>query len=494
MSCEQSVTDALAALTNVEPLIAAVKAATDAENDTAGGQMADDALQLIKQVEKILGDITTDCQAADAAMAAEMAAATAAAAATQAKVIAGKAAPNPQTPVPGRDVFVADIPSITPNFDPNAWVAPSPIPGTMGSDVVGAFRLTFSATHGSYDDPIVHPGQPGANEHHHTFWGNPATDASFYDYVTLMTTGINSGEGGPINRSAKWMPSLMTGNGEVVVPEFITEYYKQIPAVDGSYMLAASAAEQARINAHRAWIRDANGVYTGEWAKTVALPDGLEYIVGNTLPADFFKGTLGHIVNWNLYALVLNASGQPQLGALIGQSTSLADVLALMTQGTSYYLQMSLGTPHGWDGKRVAAADHYSHLCAPKWDGNKGRMWLPDTHPFVMPAIEVKPLWRITPAVGDPKQMHLSSDMMTPGDMAHFDYKEGWFQPIKQEWQDHAINGFLNCSSANLGSGRQLKRSPAFAAEPFGVKNNVQTLDADGRFRMIGADGTRLVF
>lgn len=397
--------------------------------------------------------------------------------------------PPPPAPVPASpidtgmarapaqtDILIQDVPAVDFKVNPADWTDAAPVPPSAAPDVVGAFRLTSAVTHMSNEDSLAFPGNQRPGNHHHTYWGNPVSNSAT-TYENLVTQGVGSGEGGALNRTTKWMGSLLTGDMRVVVPDYITEYYKQLPAADGAWFKAQSAAEQARINAHRPHIIDAAGKDTGRFAKTVPLPQSLRYIIGNILPPEY-----GTTVTWTLY--------DAAMAVQIAESVTLSDLLAKMTQGTTYNLIMTVSTPQGWDGKRVRASDHHSHMAHPQWNGALGCFTMPETHPFLLPGILVRPKWRITPEAGDPKKLHFSSDLLSPGDTMHMEYMEGWHRPTIEAWHQGCIDGMLNSVSGNMGNGRILRRPPCFTFE---VKNNVITPDANGNARLVDADGVRLV-
>lgn len=393
-------------------------------------------------------------------------------------------APAPASPI---DIGMAAAPPALPDvlasqitpykvapLDP--WTEPAAIPGTGSPDVVGAFRLTAAVTHVSNADSLAFPGVARPRNHHHTYWGNPISDENT-TYQSLIAAGVGSGEGGPLNRSTKWMPSLLTADRRVIIPDYITEYYKQLPSIAATKLLPL--ADQTNIAKHRPHLIDAAGKDTGRFADTVPLPAGLRFIVGNILPQDFSKDVLGNIVTFLLYTPAM---------AQIAESPRLGDLLAKMTEGTSYVISMLIQSPGGWDGKRVSASDHHSHMQYVRWSP-LGYHYLPETHPFVVPAITIKPFWRITPECGDPKKLFLSSDILAPGDTMHFEYLEGWHRPTLEAWHAKCIDGFLNSSGGNLGDGRGLRRPPCFATT---VARNVITPDANGFARLIDSMGNRL--
>jgi len=85
-------------------------------------------------------------------------------------------------------------------------------------------RVYCPISHFSYDDPIVHPGQPDAT-HLHVFWGNTTTDA-YSTEASLLDAPRSSCEGGLNNRSAYWMPAVFNAAGEALIPEAAITYYK----------------------------------------------------------------------------------------------------------------------------------------------------------------------------------------------------------------------------------------------------------------------------
>ena len=88
----------------------------------------------------------------------------------------------------------------------------------------GQFRAECEFSHFSYDDPIVHPNQPGA-AHLHVFWGNTDVNA-FSTYDTLKDTGSSTCAGQELNRTGYWAPAMIDAEGNARIPEWIGVYYK----------------------------------------------------------------------------------------------------------------------------------------------------------------------------------------------------------------------------------------------------------------------------
>jgi len=84
------------------------------------------------------------------------------------------------------------------------------------------FQANCRATHDLMDDPIVHPGQPGAS-HQHTFLANTTTNAGS-TLASLRAGGSACTVGA--DRSAYWIPTMYDGTrvADPVGPQVI--YYK----------------------------------------------------------------------------------------------------------------------------------------------------------------------------------------------------------------------------------------------------------------------------
>jgi hypothetical protein len=84
----------------------------------------------------------------------------------------------------------------------------------------GIFRSTCLPSHVAMDDPIVHPGMPGAS-HQHEFFGNATTDASS-TYASLHGQATSCRIAA--DTAAYWVPSLYAG-GARVAPIRVNAYY-----------------------------------------------------------------------------------------------------------------------------------------------------------------------------------------------------------------------------------------------------------------------------
>ncbi len=273
-----------------------------------------------------------------------------------------------------------------------------------------AFRFRCKASHLQYDDPIVFPGQPGKS-HLHMFFGNRLANGNS-TYESLRQTGDGSCDGGPLNRSAYWMPALMNENGKVVVPDHVTIYYKNQPG-------------------------------------TNRIPRGLKMIFGydHRYPDKKFGG-------WKCS----NVSGK---FSTIGE----------VTCGTDGNIMAEIHSQACWDGKNLDSPDHRSHMAAGIWN-QYGEAQCPATHPVVIPAFTMLVVWSHT-GYAEYSKWRLSSDHVSPHDSKsaalpggtsfHADWFGAWDDSVMDMWHDGCMDGFKNCSAGHLGMGKMLKENPGFS-------------------------------
>ena len=336
--------------------------------------------------------------------------------------------PTPTAPpktVTSDEGFV-QLEKIATNFDSTTMFADRPLPGDMGSDIVGAFRFICQPSHNLYDDPIVFPGQPG-KAHLHTFYGNTEANANS-TYESLRTSGDSTCRNA-MNRSAYWMPAMLNGRGGVVMPEYTIVYYKRVPA------------DNERCQREKACI---------------GLPRGLRYVFGNTsqgavgdnkvsISCSDLDGTSG-----NKYDNIPQAAAECEVG------------------GTLY---VGIHSPECWNGTDLDSLDHRSHMADSVRNAETNwKKQCPTSHPYLLPKFTLRAKYTIDETLdrsGDlstsRQTWHFSSDRMegkTPhiaGTTFHGDWFGAWDDEVLEEWVKHCIDGFLSCNDANLGAGRGLR-------------------------------------
>ncbi|WP_432199766.1 DUF1996 domain-containing protein [Erythrobacter sp. W53] len=304
------------------------------------------------------------------------------------------------------------------------------IPGSAFPDVVGAFRFLCKPSHLSYDDPIVFPGQKGRS-HLHMYFGNTEADADS-TYESLRTTGDSTCRG-PLNRSAYWIPALLDGRGNVVMPEFISIYYKRYPNTDPK---------------------------CAEGEGCIALPRGLRYVFGRTM-----NGELPDRES----ATYFNCDGP---GARPGRYDTLVEAAQNCPSGAR--IGALLTAPDCWDGEQLDSVDHRSHMSYEVRNSTTGVASCPASHPYRVPTFTLAAWYETDDTLDrsgntDPnlQTWHFSSDRMegrqhmTSGTTFHADWFGAWDDEVMSEWMANCIDLKLNCSGGDLGAGRQLVASAA---------------------------------
>lgn len=268
---------------------------------------------------------------------------------------------------------------------------------------IGAFRIPCEPSHFAFDDPIVYPGKPGAS-HLHMFFGNTNTSASSTT-LSIANSGNSSCAGGIANRTAYWVPALIDGKGNVVLPSSAIFYYKT------GYL----------------------GIKPSE---VKAMPAGLRMIAGD--------GKLN------------SAQGQGHWGCdevYIGHKDSILEVINDPRCGPGNHVTMGIDFPQCWDGKNLDSPNHKSHMTNPV-SGS-----CPASHPVAIPVISFNVRFLIPPSGA--ADWHLSSDMYDyatkgGGFSAHADWWNGWNPDIEQTWITHCENASKDCHGYLLGDGRML--------------------------------------
>ncbi|MFD1787045.1 DUF1996 domain-containing protein [Sphingomonas floccifaciens] len=289
------------------------------------------------------------------------------------------------------------------------------MPGNEAPGVEGAFRFICAPSHNAYDDPIVFPGQPGKS-HLHTFFGNTGTDANS-TYTSLRTTGESTCNN-LLNRSAYWVPSMMHPSGRVVMPNWISIYYKRAP--QGSQYCSEPYAKAC-----------------------LPLPRGLRYVFGYNMndPSKSSPERMG----W------FNCDG---VGAVSGHFKSIKEAAKGCPTGAK--IGMLLVGPNCWNGTELDTPDHRSHMAYQYYDGIHGAPVCPSTHPYLLPFFEAGTWYTNDGTAADWK---LSSDIamnMEGGASAHADWFGAWEDEVQSLWTANCIDKALSCSGGDLGNGKQL--------------------------------------
>nr|WP_246848159.1 DUF1996 domain-containing protein [Sphingomonas beigongshangi] len=326
---------------------------------------------------------------------------------------------------------VAQPAAVTPiasNFDRSPLIVtgydhglPGHLPPSMSPDVVGAFRFICTAGQMNYDDPILYPGVKGGSPHLHQWYGNTGGNYAS-TYGSLRASG-DSTCSNMLNRSAYWVPALMSGAGKVIQPDYLSIYYKRLP--DGDPMCLKESAKGC-----------------------VGIPTGLRVVSG--------------------YDMKRMGEAQPQNDTFTHRCISpgktqvhrktLAEAVA--DCGGSGQIMTAINFGNCWNGE-LDSADHRSHLTHATYRG-QAYAECPASHPYIIPELTQQIAYTIAADDGD---VWFSSDRMngmtmTGGTTFHADYMEGWDPQTRDTWTSQCIGKMLNCSDGELGDGTMLKRGP----------------------------------
>ena len=265
----------------------------------------------------------------------------------------------------------------------------------------GAFRVVCTPSHMSNDDPIVYPNQSGA-AHHHTFYGNTSTSAKS-DLMNFSNTGNSTCNGGIMNRSAYWVPSMIDTLTHMPLAADLAIFY---------YKVGNIPANQITVP-----------------------PKGLRMISGNSKATDGISST----AMYSCYAP--EGVNKPFYGWK--KSIPNCDV--------GDKVEMMVIFPQCWDGVNLDSPNHKDHMAFSSIAG------CPATHPIAIPQVTIN----VEFTVKTPNQAtnwRLASDnyaSSTPGGYsAHADWVNGWDEKIMTGFIKNCLNKGLDCHAHLLGDGR----------------------------------------
>lgn len=298
------------------------------------------------------------------------------------------------------------------SVDP-AWVA--------ADEDDALFTVDCGFSHRASDDPIVHPGHPGAS-HSHEFFGSTATDAaSTGASLQGTTTTCEDTE----DTAAYWVPTLSI-DGVPVDPTMVRAYYRAAPGVDvrevtappvGLAMIAGDPSAGAAPSSSGG---DGGGHDHGGHGG-----DG-----GHDHGDDGDHGDGGH---GDGGAVAAGSMGTAGWGCGLRPRQLRAEPPSDCTDPSPLTLQLRF--PDCWDGERLDADDHRSHVAA-SVDGA-----CPASHPVLMTELQVSVQWPVTGA--DAGRIALSSGSVAG---AHGDFLNGWADGALEDHLDLCIRAKANCT------------------------------------------------
>ena len=271
----------------------------------------------------------------------------------------------------------------------------------------GSFRTTCGFIGFAFNDPIVYPGQPGAS-HLHVFFGNTSTDANSTP-ERLVAAGNSSCRGGTLNRTAYWVPAVADATtGEVQTPADAVIYYKT------GYNMPTTAIQP--------------------------FPAGLRMIAGSKAATSQADQPYG--VMWGCRDASVTNTGAIPTTCPVGDAVRLTIIF-----------------PQCWDGQRLDAPDHKSHMAYPLYRNQPASSGCPADHPIALPEVTEHFDYPVT-AQSTSTRWRLSSDMYGPtqpgGFSAHADWMNGWDPATMKTIVTQCLNRGVDCAVGLLGNGQAL--------------------------------------
>lgn len=320
---------------------------------------------------------------------------------------------NPYRDIPASDISVSDL--------------------TLNSDVYnealldttysGYFRVKCEFSHFAYDDPIVHPDQPG-RAHLHMFFGNTHANA-YSSFESLLNSGTGTCNGEDLNRTAYWVPAMLDSGGNALIPDQIMVYYKN---------------DNFRLNGANELVNP--------------FPDNLRMIAGNgaaTSPQVGFTG------DWQVQPTISFSCGPAY------RSNDRRQALIPDCHGSENQLEMQIAFPQCVDGTSGTYEIDQSHVSYSE-NGYYG-VACPDTHPVDISSIMYRIFFRPDEYGGSLTNLHLSSDVkvdqiLPGGTTAHADWFGAWHPAAMDLWVENCNNTQADCETGLLD------RNPALSLVP----------------------------
>lgn len=249
------------------------------------------------------------------------------------------------------------------------------------------FTVDCRFSHRAPDDPIVHPGRPGAS-HVHDFFG--ATEADAHSTAASLRGGPTSCDDRQ-DTASYWAPTLYDGS-EPIRPTFARAYYRAAIGADGR--------------------------------EVRALPPGLEMVAGDSHAEPGAWPSLGTVA-WGCGLRPRRLHHQPP-----------------RTCTPSSPLALRLVFPDCWDGRHVRSRDHRSHLARSR-DGR-----CPASHPVPLVQVQVSityPVWTARPGAASPQ----AADLVAASgrwETSHGDLLNGWDQDRLEHQVALCIRVMANCT------------------------------------------------
>ena len=253
-------------------------------------------------------------------------------------------------------------------------VASASAPGLHGNNFFSNCRFS----HTGADDPIVHPGHPGAS-HPHTFFGNASTDA-FSTTASLRRAATTCRPAS--DTAAYWVPTLFQDGREVRPAKaqlyYVLRGYDRMQAFPAGLRIVAGDQHAMRPQSARITFWTCGG-RAARTAPATAPPARCPVITGSGLMAK--PGEKPRVVHWR----------------------------------TPTSLELHVDFPDCWDGRHLDVPDHHSHMAYSR------DYVCPRSHPVKVPLIRLTIRYPISASDG----VALASGGVFSG---HADFLNAWDQ------------------------------------------------------------------
>jgi hypothetical protein len=304
------------------------------------------------------------------------------------------------------------------------------------------------------------PGQPGA-AHLHLFFGNDAAAANS-TYESLRKTGGATCYGGPMNRTAYWMPTMHNGQGKVIVPRYMEMYYAMDAtqrflgeSTPGQFM-SPSCPGNTAIACPTYGVRD--------------IPKGFKAISGKSTTTG---ATLSGSIYWSCLNPNTGVFGDLTKDVIWDADTPSNGVQNCTntndgTSATDNVIQWNLLTSLCWNGLLTDGGNHHTMLAERLSDGI-ATLVCPASHPYMLPSILFIGAYDFDTNSSDYSQWYLSSDRFNgatfkPGKTMHADFLWAWSPTVMQIfvdwlWALDGVNQNRTAHDGDLGNGQMLHQN-----------------------------------
>ena len=276
------------------------------------------------------------------------------------------------------------------------------------------WQMDCGVDHFGPDDPIVHPGQPGAS-HMHSFYGNTRTNANSTTASMLAAPSSCGRNMQDTDHSGYWVPSLY------------------VKGAGGTMSLVTDDSQGMFIYYFRA------GGVNGP--KVQPFPAGLKMVAGN---ATATAPQSADVVVWDC------GGGGPQFASPPDCSHS----------NSGHEIHATLTFPNCWDGTHLDSADHKSHMAY----SNATTGACPADHPVSLPQLDFEVDY---PHLPNGPTYVLSSG--SPYSM-HGDFFAAWDSQVQNALVYGCLDKGLNCIDVNR-NGNTLTAGDDHPVTPINIAN-----------------------